>query len=269
MAGRRKDLGWFPMYATETLADERFQGWTCEERGAWVTLILVCWHEGSIPASPELLRRTLHLDAPAFRVIWEQIGNRFAPSDEDPERLVSPRLEKERAKANRIASERAKAGAEGGKAKAERGRKPSSNCQASAKQNPAVALANPAPTPTPTPEPTEAEAGGEGTPSLLVADSPVTASLPCSGSAKEYGVTLSQVSEWQHAYPGVDVLGEIAKARVWLEANPTRRKTHGGMARFLVAWMGRAQDQPRKPGAPANDRGRQPVGQDFTQQPKW
>jgi hypothetical protein len=89
------------------------------------------------------------------------------------------------------------------------------------------------------------QGGAGGTPSLLVADSPVAASLPCSGSAKEYGVTLSQVTEWQHAYPGVDVLGEIAKARAWLTANPTRRKTHGGMARFLVAWMSRAQDAPR------------------------
>ena len=89
------------------------------------------------------------------------------------------------------------------------------------------------------------EGGAGGVPPLLDSDSPVAATLPCSGSAKSYGVTLEQITSWQQAYPGVDVLAEVEKARVWLEANPTRRKTHGGMARFLVAWMGRAQDSPR------------------------
>jgi uncharacterized protein YdaU (DUF1376 family) len=262
MAGRRKDLGWFPMYATETLADERFQGWTCEERGAWVTLILVCWHEGSIPASPELLRRTLHLDAPAFRVIWEQIGNRFAPSDEDPARLVSPRLEKERAKANRIASERAKAGAEGGKAKAERGRKPSSNCQASAKQNPAVALANPAPTPTPTPtDPPPRRAalvspfppGQDPAPHTTA----VLAALLGRGldaappSAKHEGRV-------EAAIVSAGITDAVERlARVLADPNAQRPLTYHVDAIRGVA--------PK----PASDRGRQPVGQDFTQQPKW
>lgn len=243
------DLAWFPVYATETLADERFQGWTCEERGAWFSLALVCWHEGSIPASPDQLRRLLHLDAPTFSVVWQAIGDRFAPSDEKPDRLVSPRMEKERVKARRIVSERAKAGAKGGKAKADRARKQPSNCQANAKQSAAVALANPTPSPTPAPTQIleeEASAAGDGVREVQHSDSPVAASLPCAGSARSYGVTLDQIASWQQAYPGVDVLAEVGKARVWLEANPTRRKTHGGMARFLVSWLGRAQDQPRQ-----------------------
>ena len=92
--------------------------------------------------------------------------------------------------------------------------------------------------------------GAGGTPSLLESDSPVAASLPCSGSAKSYGVTLAQIASWQVAYPGVDVMAEIERARCWLEANPTRRKTHGGIPRFLVAWMSRAQDSPR-PASPS------------------
>src|SRR6266540_2891237 len=145
------DLAWFPIYATETLADERFQGWTCEERGAWFSLALLCWHEGSIPSSHDQLRRVLHLDAPAFSVVWQAIGDRFAPGDEKPDRLVSPRMEKERVKARRIVAERAKAGAKGGKAKSERARAGRSNCQANAKQASSVALANPTPSPSPIP----------------------------------------------------------------------------------------------------------------------
>lgn len=39
------------------------------------------------------------------------------------------------------------------------------------------------------------------------------------------------------------MLGEVLKAAVWLDANPTRRKTHKGMPRFLVSWLSRAQDR--------------------------
>lgn len=109
------------------------------------------------------------------------------------------------------------------------------------------------------------EGGAGGVPEVQHSDSPVAATLPCAGSARSYGVTLAQIASWQHAYPGVDVLAEVEKARVWLQANPTRRKTHGGMARFLVSWMNRAQDQPKpkqtKPARP------DPSQMDYTRLP--
>jgi hypothetical protein len=81
--------------------------------------------------------------------------------------------------------------------------------------------------------------------------SPVVATLPCVGTgAPEYPVTQQQVDDWREAFPGVDVLGEVRKARAWLEANPTKRKTARGMPRFLVAWLGRAQDRGRAPPMP-------------------
>jgi hypothetical protein len=91
--------------------------------------------------------------------------------------------------------------------------------------------------------------------------------LPCVGQGpSEYEVTELQVALWREAYPGIDVLGEVRKARAWLEANPTRRKTHRGMPAFLVSWLNRAQDRGAGGSAPrtaANERGRQ-LGTDFT-----
>lgn len=107
-----------------------------------------------------------------------------------------------------------------------------------------------------------------GVPPLLD-DSPIAASLPCSGSAKSYGVTLGQVASWQHAYPGVDVLAEIEKARVWLEANPTRRKTHGGIPRFLVAWFARAQDNPRTANRKQDNGRPDPAAMDYSKPPEF
>lgn len=50
-------------------------------------------------------------------------------------------------------------------------------------------------------------------------------------------------SAWRDAYPGVDVLAEVAKAHAWEVANPKRRKTN--RLRFLDSWMSRAQDRGR------------------------
>lgn len=138
MARKKADgrLPWFPMYAADTLSDERFQGWTCEERGAWFTLILMCWREGSIPAQPEQLRRLIHLDGPNFSMVWQAIGDRFALSDEKPDRLVSPRMEVEREGARRKSKIRGVAGAKGGKAKARRGVESGSKGEANDKQLP-------------------------------------------------------------------------------------------------------------------------------------
>jgi len=94
--------------------------------------------------------------------------------------------------------------------------------------------------------------------------SPVLVSLPCVGSGgKDYGVTAAQVASWRGDFPGVDVEAEVRKARAWLEANPTRRKTTRGTPRFLVSWLGRAQNE-RGNGAIAPSRGPQPVGKDWT-----
>lgn len=274
MAGRRKDLGWFPMYATETLADDRFQGWTCEERGAWLTLVLTCWHVGSIPASPELLRRTLHMDAPTFRVVWEQIGNRFAQSDEDPERLVSPRLEKERAKANRIASVRAKAGAEGGKAKALRAHATSSNCQANAKQAPAVALAKPAPTPTPTPTPRSEEA----TAALplrplgvhIQGNHPVLCEAVAAASREGVGVEVGrQASAWGEAESLIGLAGGVAPVvAVWVEVAKRRSADTGRVP--LAYLLPATRDLVKRGAAPRPANGRpDPAVMDYSKPPEF
>jgi hypothetical protein len=79
--------------------------------------------------------------------------------------------------------------------------------------------------------------------------SPAVALLPCVGKGpSEYAVTQAEVDGWAPAYPGVDVLVEVLKAKAWLESNPTKRKTHAGIPRFLVSWLGRAQDAPKRGG---------------------
>jgi uncharacterized protein YdaU (DUF1376 family) len=106
-------LPWFKIYAAETLSDEHFQGWTVEERGAWFTLILIAWREGSIPGDQTSIAKLLHVDGSAMRSLWSAIGSRFVDHPDHPGRLTSPRLEKERERAEKLAEKRGEAGKRG------------------------------------------------------------------------------------------------------------------------------------------------------------
>jgi hypothetical protein len=110
-------LDWMKFYPQETLADGRFQSWTMDERGAWFTLVLACWADGSIPEGVTALARFLHMDTGDVTRIWSAIGDRFVPHPSEPGRLVSPRLEDEREKALALAAKRGEAGERGATAR--------------------------------------------------------------------------------------------------------------------------------------------------------
>lgn len=65
---------------------------------------------------------------------------------------------------------------------------------------------------------------------------------------------VALLSELGKAYPRVNIPAELAKARTWCFANPTKKKTKGGLGKFLNGWMDRAQKNapteiaPAKPG---------------------
>lgn len=91
------------------------------------------------------------------------------------------------------------------------------------------------------------EATPAPTAALVIPDPPAAPpvlSFPCKGTGPRlWNLTAAKLAEWQDAYPGVDALTELRKARQWLIDNPTRGKTFAGMARFLGGWLGRAQDR--------------------------
>jgi len=66
--------------------------------------------------------------------------------------------------------------------------------------------------------------------------------MPCNGKKQEYPVTQQYVAEMSGLYPGIDIERETFNALAWLKNNPTRRKTHNGMTRFLGNWYNRAQN---------------------------
>jgi hypothetical protein len=54
---------------------------------------------------------------------------------------------------------------------------------------------------------------------------PAILTFPTVGlNGASWALTQTQVSEWQSAFPGIDILAEARKALAWLHANPGRRK---------------------------------------------
>jgi len=84
----------------------------------------------------------LHLDAPAMSVVWQGIGDRFTVSPDAPDRLVSPRVERERLKALRLIGVRAEAGEKGATARWSKEKKPHGKHIANACGRNAVPVAN-------------------------------------------------------------------------------------------------------------------------------
>lgn len=54
-----------------------------------------------------------------------------------------------------------------------------------------------------------------------------------------WALSDAQIEEWESLFPSLDIRAEARKALAWVTATPGRRKTSGGMARFLVGWLTR------------------------------
>ena len=60
----------------------------------------------------------------------------------------------------------------------------------------------------------------------------------------DYQISKAQVAEWHGAFPALDIVQQLKAMKVWIAANPQKRKTRRGIAKFIVSWLGREQDKP-------------------------
>lgn len=81
------------------------------------------------------------------------------------------------------------------------------------------------------------------------ADAPPVISLPLNDGTF-FDVLENDRAKWSQLYPNVDVLQQLRNMAGWCDANPTKRKTRGGIKRFITAWLAREQDKGGK--APQN-----------------
>jgi hypothetical protein len=58
-----------------------------------------------------------------------------------------------------------------------------------------------------------------------------------------YPIYQKDIDEWFELYPAVDVIQELRKMKDWCNSNPQKRKTKGGVRRFISGWLSKAQDR--------------------------
>jgi len=67
---------------------------------------------------------------------------------------------------------------------------------------------------------------------------------------ESYPVSMKKAERWQGAYPDLDVMAELRRMRLWLEANPSRRKSKAEIERFIVGWLNKEREKCRSTAPP-------------------
>lgn len=67
-------------------------------------------------------------------------------------------------------------------------------------------------------------------------------------TGEEYPITQSYINELMELYPAVDVMQELRTMKGWCNSNPRKRKTAGGIQRFINSWIAKVQNKGGTPG---------------------
>jgi uncharacterized protein YdaU (DUF1376 family) len=105
---------WFKFFTDEFLADEALVSLTLEERGALVTLWAHAWREGSLPSEDWKVARLLGIPGPVQATLKPALKPFFTVDPGRPDRMISPRLERERLEAENRRMALSGSGARGG-----------------------------------------------------------------------------------------------------------------------------------------------------------
>jgi hypothetical protein len=61
----------------------------------------------------------------------------------------------------------------------------------------------------------------------------------------DFGISVENVAEFEKAYPAVDCKQTLQEIRAWCVSNTAKRKTRGGVLRFVNSWLAREQNKAR------------------------
>lgn len=109
MAEHKVDI-YMPLYVRDFLTSTF--GWSAEERGHYLTLLMVAWDRGHLPAELDQLERL----SPGVGQVWHLLADKF-PADEDGYRR-NARLEKHRERCVELKEKRVEAAKRAAAAKA-------------------------------------------------------------------------------------------------------------------------------------------------------
>lgn len=241
-ADTRVDV-YLPLYVRDFLTSTI--GWTAEERGHYLTLLMIQWDRGSLPAEANDLERL----SPGVRQCWSVLAGKF-PVCEDGTRK-NAKLEEHRCRCVEIREKRSQA------AKSAASGRWSGDASriANASQTHSKRIANGChPTSTST---STSDTGSSATAEDMQPAAPVVATsdppkrrkrsqpkdaIGWSVESGWQGITDQHRQAWATAYPACTLNIELVRATEWLIANPTKARK-SNWRRFLVSWLTRSQDR--------------------------
>lgn len=246
MAAEDKVDVYMPLYVRDFLTATI--GWSAEERGHYLTLLMVQWDRGGLPADLSLLERL----SPGVSAVWQVLTDKFPQGDDGQRR--NTKLEQHRGKAIELRRKRANAGKIGNEA-----RWSESDCDADAiangSQTDRNAIANGSHPPSPPPSPSNAVISSDeeiiqpAAPVVATSDPPKRRKRSQHRNAVFWseadgwqGISDADRTAWATAYPATVLDIELARATEWLKANITRAKK-SNWRRFVVSWLSRSQDR--------------------------
>jgi uncharacterized protein YdaU (DUF1376 family) len=106
----------FQVYPNDITGDPNFQMMNPTQRGCYFSLWLYSWRSFAIPKDFSLLSLLCGITADEMEKAWPRIAVFFTEDPNDPEKLIHPGLEKERAKQAAFKAAKRLAGSKGGKA---------------------------------------------------------------------------------------------------------------------------------------------------------
>ena len=241
-ADTRVDV-YLPLYVRDFLTSTI--GWTAEERGHYLTLLMLQWDRGSLPSETCDLERL----SPGVSKCWGILDSKFPACDDGSRR--NAKLEEHRCRCVQIREKRSQAAksAASGRWSGDASR----IANASQTHGKRIAkVCHPTSTSTSTSDtqsPATAEDFQPAAPVVATSDPPKRRNRSQPKDAISWSVedgwqriTEEHRQAWATAYPACTLDIELVRATEWLKANPTKARK-SNWRRFLVSWLTRSQDR--------------------------
>lgn len=246
-------MNYFELYVGDYLRDT--SSLSLAQHGAYLLLMATYYGaEQPLPADAESLYRIARAMTDAERAAVDRVVAEFFPIDPADGLRHNARADFEIDKAQRRIEAARSNGGKGGRPPTRKGTKKPTGFRSA---NP---VANPDPNPARNPNessphaihhPTEtdvsvAAAAAESATDVLELVEPPSDDAEAhliSITGARVPLPRSTLDRMAEAYPLVDVRAAVKRAGLWLDANPKRRPTPGGMLRFLTTWLGRDQQR--------------------------
>jgi uncharacterized protein YdaU (DUF1376 family) len=252
---------WMPLSIGDYLADTAHL--STVEHGAYLLLLMHYWRKGPLPNDLGKIAQIAKLAPDAWSIAQALLADFFRLLDDGLYHQKRADCEIAKWQGKRLmAKEKASAAARARWGKDASSIAPSiplSISQSNAPSNEQAMLERcPLPLPLPSQKTSTKDscAAASPAPALDRSGRPIT--LPML-NGQDWPVTAEDCTAWTPVYPGIEIDMELLKAREWLIANPRNRKTPRGMRKFIVGWLGRAQDRAR-PAVSATGARNQPHG---------